>query len=122
MSFWNRVYPTYGNWGGPGWSGGTYPKTWRDTDWSVPATDSMDALFKEHDGYYQETIRLYEEKKISYSEMFTLQESADQILVKKAGGLSRDPRKWADPAASTWYAFVYRYLVLLLFYPKIWIM
>ena len=121
MSLWQRVFPKYGNWGGPGWSGGAYPKDPKDTDWSVAAIDSMDELFKKHDGSYQEAITLFRDGSIARGPMYALQEAADKVLVKEVGELSSNPKNWGEPAASSWYARVYRYLVLGSFYPKIWI-
>ena len=44
--------PWYGNWGGPGWSGGECSKPGR-TKWHVEPIDALDACFKEHDKGYQ---------------------------------------------------------------------
>jgi len=43
--------PTYGNWGGPGWSGGrrTYGDPLTDKDKGCPAIDKLGELFREHD-------------------------------------------------------------------------
>ena len=51
-SWWKCLLPRYGNWGGPGWSGGKWCPP-NSTDWSVPGVDEMDELFKEHDKQYQ---------------------------------------------------------------------
>lgn len=40
---------TYGNWGGPGWSGGKFTSDKTAVDWYVPGIDEMDAAFKVHD-------------------------------------------------------------------------
>jgi len=50
--WWPRVL-TYGNWGGPGWSGGEFVHDPKLTDWTVQAVDDMDAAFKMHDLHYQ---------------------------------------------------------------------
>ena len=51
---WPRLL-TYGNWGGPGWSGGEYVSDRRLTRWNVQPVDAMDAAFREHDMAYQTT-------------------------------------------------------------------
>jgi VCBS repeat-containing protein len=53
-------FPTYGNWGGPGWSGGqenlpNAPIT--PSQLSVAPIDGLDALFKEHDIGYDKADR-----------------------------------------------------------------
>ena len=63
-----RIWPSflvYGNWGGPGWSGGEWVFDPSKTNWGVPPVDDMDALFKAHDFDMQNGIpklhtRLYE--------------------------------------------------------------
>lgn len=47
---------TYGNWGGPGWSGGKFTDDPDNVDWDVEAIDEMDELFKRHDYAYQHSI------------------------------------------------------------------
>jgi hypothetical protein len=44
---------TYGNWGGPGWSGGKFVHDPALVDWMVPAIDEMDKAFKWHDAQWQ---------------------------------------------------------------------
>lgn len=44
---------TYGNWGGPGWSGGRFESDRSKVDWSVKPVDAMDEAFKLHDLGYQ---------------------------------------------------------------------
>lgn len=51
--WWQRLFPHYGNWGGPGWSGGRWCNDPAVTDWSVPGIDDMDELFRLHDHAYQ---------------------------------------------------------------------
>lgn len=51
--FWKIPLPTYGNYGGIGWSSGVYVNDPGETDWNVPALDAMDALFKRHDQAWQ---------------------------------------------------------------------
>ena len=47
---------TYGNWGGPGWSGGEFVDDPKLVDWFVLPIDEMDALFKRHDFEVQNRI------------------------------------------------------------------
>ena len=42
----------WGNWCGPGWSGGEYPKEGQ-TKWHVPAKDKLDEICKMHDACFQ---------------------------------------------------------------------
>lgn len=44
---------TYGNWGGPGWSGGEFVSDPELTNWDIMPIDAMDALFYSHDWVYQ---------------------------------------------------------------------
>jgi len=53
---WWPKFLTYGNWGGPGWSGGVFNHDPALTNWSVPAIDQMDRLFKIHDHMYQNNV------------------------------------------------------------------
>ena len=55
MRYWPTAL-TYGNWGGPGWSGGEFVDDPKLVDWSVPPIDDMDALFKRHDFEVQNHI------------------------------------------------------------------
>jgi hypothetical protein len=60
---------TYGNWGGPGWSGGKFVHDPKLVDWSVPAIDEMDELFKQHDLRYQTDGNRQEADKILLREL-----------------------------------------------------
>ena len=51
--WWKYLFPTYGNWGAPGWSGGEWVTDPARTNWDKQPVDEMDALFKEHDRGYQ---------------------------------------------------------------------
>lgn len=51
--------PTYGNWGGPGWSaGGTNSGILTEEQKRLPYTDVLDALFKDHDIAYDEAEKI----------------------------------------------------------------
>ncbi|WP_206526430.1 MULTISPECIES: hypothetical protein [unclassified Mesorhizobium] len=49
----NRIVPTYGNYGGPGWTGGA----WRG-DFKMPPADIQDGFYKQHDTDYRDAITL----------------------------------------------------------------
>jgi hypothetical protein len=42
-------FPTYGYWGGQGYSAGQFAGPNDTVDWKYPAADSLDQLFKDHD-------------------------------------------------------------------------
>ena len=110
-----RLIPTYGNWGGPGWSSGRYEDNPDETDWSVPPRDSLDALFKEHDRAYQEAIKTL--PKYQLEGPF---DEADRVLVREAKKLSWNPYRWElPPKTASWgYAFLYRRMVIRIFTIK----
>jgi hypothetical protein len=49
LHWWQWLIPTYGNWGGPGWSSGRYTDSPSEVDWNVNPVDAMDEAFREHD-------------------------------------------------------------------------
>lgn len=107
---WRRLFPKYGNWGGPGWSGGAYPKYYEDTDWEVPGIDSMDELFKDHDQKYQLALKEYREGRLSHTQLGELWQFADVVLLRNLRLLWPNPRNWKRPAPCCLYAKVYRFL------------
>ncbi|MDO9265545.1 MAG: hypothetical protein Q7U00_00525, partial [Sulfurimonas sp.] len=49
----NQLVPTYGSWGGPGWSAGERTQDGKPINWSIPGDNDLDTLFKAHDlAYY----------------------------------------------------------------------
>jgi hypothetical protein len=54
MKWYQYLIPTYGNWGGPGWSGGKFTDDPTEVDWDVAPIDYMDYFFKKHDSRYQQ--------------------------------------------------------------------
>jgi hypothetical protein len=60
---------TYGNWGGPGWSGGQWRIAGEEVRWDCPAIDEMDRAFKDHDERWQKNL--------------TTKIEADEILVEE---------------------------------------
>jgi hypothetical protein len=53
LHWWQWIIPTYGNWGGPGWSSCKYTDDKLDVDWNMCGVDEMDELFKIHDYQWQ---------------------------------------------------------------------
>ncbi|OHD85168.1 MAG: hypothetical protein A2Y52_03915 [Sulfuricurvum sp. RIFCSPLOWO2_02_43_6] len=48
----NELLPTYGYWGGPGWSAGERTPPGIEPNWNYGVYDSLDALFLKHDQAY----------------------------------------------------------------------
>ena len=85
------LIPTYGNWGGPGWSGGTR----FGPDWDVPPVDSLDEILKIHDWNY------------SGSDTPSAFHYADISLLEKLSNLPEDPERWPRPSPYPTYARFY---------------
>ena len=51
--WWQWFIPRYKKYGGVGFSAGRWLKTGDKTDWSEPAGDALDEIFKKHDFDYQ---------------------------------------------------------------------
>lgn len=113
----SRLVPTYGNWGGPGWSGGRYPRGWADTDWEIIAVDSLDYLFKAHDRRYQGAIRKCSLGWISEGEKVRQWREADAQLVRDLKQLPSRPSAWAclPYMHSVLYAWLYRKAAIAVF-------
>ena len=92
----NGLVPTYGNWGGPGWSGGVAGGLVGPN----PAVDSMDECFKAHDECYGE--RSCQRQPTTHRRM------CDRSLVQCLSQLSDDPREWLNPAPHPEFAKDYR--------------
>ena len=109
----HKLLPRYGNWGGPGWSGGKWQENYENTDWEVPARDSLDVLFKIHDRSYQQAIANFPEDKREPEF-----DKADKVLSNSADELSKNPSEWPEPpkTASWLYAWLYRKLVIVIFH------
>ena len=116
---WSKLFPRYGNWGGPKWSGGAFPKTPEDTDWSVPGIDSMDDLFKEHDRGYQKAIKEHSAGISDADGLDSDWEAADDALVNGLGNLPADPRKWPRASPCWCYAWGYRKLAVWAFWTRL---
>lgn len=107
-----KLLPRYGNWGGPGWSCGKFVEDPNKTDWSVSPRDSLDALFKEHDRLYQQTIL-----NVPIDEWENSFNEADALLAEGAYSLPSNPSRWpSPPTTASWiYAYVYRKMIILIF-------
>ena len=119
MSFFSHLVPTYGMWGGPGWSGGQYQNKYENTDWSVKPVDSMDSLFKNHDKQYQQAIHKFDEGLITIEEKSRLWKEADKKLQKNLDDLAKDPNRWPVKPSNYTYAWIYRKCAIFLFGVKI---
>ena len=83
--------PTYGNYGGPGYSGGlllTGDEDFTSIYNNIPATDDLDALFREHDQsynlaqeWYQQQLELGPPNSTITNEYLTRQYNADIELI-----------------------------------------
>ncbi len=83
----------YGNWYGPGWSGGT-----KGSIGDLPPTDALDAIAMWHDFAYQ--IAEEQGEKCGFSERLRIMAMADAIAAEKVSGLYPDPSKWPPPRPS----------------------
>lgn len=110
-----RILPRYGNWGGIGYSGGTFPDAPAQTNWDVPAVDTMDELFKQHDKLYQYAIEHCPTIEYRNADW----EFADQWLVCSLLDIPIDPGKWERPPRSKLYARIFRYFSIGIFWLKI---
>jgi len=111
--WWQKVFPKYGNWGGPGWSGGCYPSSPKETDWSIQPIDAMDLIFRNHDRRYQNAIKRYPEREDLQKEVF---KKADEDLIRLLKSLEFDPNLWIlKPPKNLWYAKYYRICAIYVF-------
>jgi hypothetical protein len=119
--WWQRLFPKYGNWGAPGWSGGGYTVSQMDPDvLAVEPVDSMDLNFKLHDIGYQTAIKAFEENQIDYRSMLHATAVADEKLIERLLDMCPDPRKWKRPThCCHLYARLYRYGAIGGFWVKV---
>lgn len=99
LHWWQWAIPRYGNWGGPGWSGGQYTDDPASVDWSVEPVDAMDSLFMDHDSLYQCEP---DNKEIDLARL------ADLVLILRLFTIS----------VSGWYAQAYRLAAFSIFLFK----
>jgi hypothetical protein len=122
IPLWQLLCPRYGNFGGPGWSGGRFVDDYRLTDWSVPATDSMDELFKRHDLAYQDAIREYDRERLTDRAKAFEWEIADCALVAGLEALSPRVDEWKYRPTSRVYARLFRLVAMYAFRAKVALM
>ena len=91
----DALVPPYGNWGGPGWSGGR-----RGEVGPLPSIDSMDECFKAHDECYGERGCQRDDAPV--------RRRCDRRLVDCLSRLPNDPRSWSRPAPDPTWARYYR--------------
>jgi len=116
MAIWHKFLPTYGNWGGAGYSGGCFPESPKFTNWLVNPADSMDELFKMHDRQYQYVIKKGFSKNFSNSLFAT----ADKQLLRELCVLPKDPVDWINPPVCDYrYARFFRWITKFIFRLKI---
>lgn len=120
---WQYLIPKYGNYGGPGWSGGAMMSNYNDVDWSNKPVDSLDWRFLDHDKRYQKSIKLRDDGTISDYEMHNRWNEADKNLIKEISNIPIDPSEWSFPPTthSIFYAWLYRKLAIYGFALKVWI-
>jgi len=93
----NSLVTRYGNFGGPGWTGGNeYP--------AKGPVDSMDETFAEHDSYYDKKREMY----------------GDLVLLKALRTLDPNPEKWARPPSDIAFAVKYRSMAIDYFSTKVY--
>jgi len=116
---WQKLFPKYGNWGGPGWSGGRYINGPLDPETAaVGYIDSLDYIFWCHDGLYRRALWLFNNKRIDSQQFSAAISKADRWLLKKLKAMPADPRKWWEPATDWRYAWAYRKAAILAFTVK----
>jgi RHS repeat-associated protein len=107
---WKDLDPNYGNWGGNNWSGGRKIKAGEVGDSNVPAKDSLDALYKQHDLASYRALQL---KDAAARERGIQQ--ADQDLARGLRAIPSDPKKWDSPPSNAWWAGTHRWLASIWF-------
>jgi hypothetical protein len=122
-NFSDVIVPTYGNWGGPDYSGGWRPSQHNGQNGPGAPIDSMDQYFMQHDNAYgkygitpstpnsncDQIQDPCERKKCKEKR------KADNNLYREVNNLPDDPSQWPSPAPSPNYARAYRWGVLNVF-------
>lgn len=119
--WWQYLVPKYGNFGGPGWSGGAMMDNYDEVDWFVRPTDSLDQCFHDHDRRYQFAIQEEDDGIIDEVDKLCKWIGADGVLISEMNNLSSDPKEWKIPptAHSNAYAWFYRKAAIIIFEAKI---
>jgi len=117
---WQYLVPKYGNFGGPGWSGGAMMSSYNEVDWSIEPVDSLDRGFYDHDCGYQCAIELEHNGDISYAEMRRRWVEADVNLVNYIKSIPANPKEWdvKPTTSSNLYSWFYRKCALIIFTSK----
>ena len=120
---WERLVPRYGNWGGPGWTGGQetpYEKLNPEQQKALlEPIDEMDALFKTHDLCYSNArvkrdkvmnnkYATKAEKEAARQQFENDIQRADRELGKNLRNLNSNPGNWSPPAPNPLWAGTYR--------------
>ena len=118
---WQYFIPRYGNFGGPGWSGGVMMADYSEVDWAVKPVDSLDELFCRHDKHYQAAIHKERDGIITELEKYKLWLKADKELIQEIDDLPIDPHKWPRKPSNMFYGWLYRKLAIYSFTLKTWV-
>ena len=117
---WQYLVPKYGNFGGPGWSGGVMISTYADVDWGIIPKDSLDETFHDHDKHYQDAIEKKDTGIIDDIEMHHRWIKADIELVNNIRLIPTNPKEWdRKPESRILYSWFYRKTSLVIFSIKI---
>ena len=118
---WQYLIPKYGNFGGPGWSGGKMVSDYNEVDWNIKPIDSLDKLFYDHDRRYQDAIKKKDSGRYNRLEKNLLWLEADDILIGELKKLATDPKYWNKKPPNFVYGWFYRRLALYSFIIKVWL-
>lgn len=120
---WQYLIPKYGNFGGPGWSGGAIMANYDEVDWSIQPADSLDWCFYTHDKKYQAAIEKEKNGEIENLEMRRAWAQADRDLIQDIDNIPIDPKEWEQKPTknSMFYAWLYRKLAIYSFTLKVWL-
>ena len=98
-----RLTPTYGNWGGPFYSGGRFTVEPDHIDYTVEPIDSLDECYRDHDLNY---VILKDEFK------------SDWQLVIDLAKLEFPMSKWHRPPSKNTYALLYWFFSFWVFFGR----
>jgi RHS repeat-associated protein len=103
-------FPTYGNWGGPDYSGGVHPSENGGQDGTAPPVDSADEKYMKHDKAWGrcDNEDILANDPTAWRKQ--CRREADKDLTNELKGLSNDPKNWPKPPTteSEWKAKTYR--------------
>lgn len=121
VPIWQWLLPKYGNYGGPGWSGGALMENYNQVNWDIEPADSLDSCFFRHDKLYQRSIQKHSQGRITEAEKEAEWIKADIILIEEIEKLPINPYLWEMKPTlnSYWYAWLYRKLAIGVFRAKV---